>query len=254
MHQRKIRNLMLVCAAGIIGAPGAAAWSAAPQEQLRDGSRGAGPHTTEVQPTGPCVVPVGGYTTAHCWRCFRSLLSECSGLSTPQERQACMDAANTFYEWCLNQVPPVVADPQPHPGVGNHLLDVRSDFVINMDLDGDRFVTDVRIMVLDSLTWDWVEIEAEFLAVAGGDEGPMLYEIVIPAGAADLDGRPPLNVHVELLEGDETVFATAFRPEFTDSFDLNNDGVFDERDRIKAMELYVDHVISLDEMIQIISH
>lgn len=187
-----------------------------------------------------------------CWDCFQELLLSCDDENqTPERRQACYEAANTFFTWCLGRTT-APGTPRPKPGHDDYSLnadreyDVREvlsldfhaplwldadDVIVRLrDDDGERVLTSSNFWLFDNSFGSFTVVLDRF-AVSGQSVG----------------------VLVEIRDRGEVVSGFAVALPMVDSFDLNHDGRFDQFDKIEAMNEYANGRLEYDRLIRIVS-
>lgn len=196
----------------------------------------------------------GRPTMDDCWGCFNQLLGDCDANYEPgtPTHQACLSAANFFFSWCAMRIP-VDGDGSGAiraPAIGGDVRRIR--FMVDGEADlreGVEFTIGGPYALNQAGVRMWrhaVSAEGEVVLL----ELPVVMDRTEPelggrgvywadtsvAGLVD-PGSHTLVVAIVDKHGD-VLHAEAHALSFTDSFDLNRDGVFDAADRAEAIRLF----------------
>jgi hypothetical protein len=71
--------------------------------QIQTTKIGSGTGVVDANPN-PCSRLSNPPTVGQCWDCFQNLLTDCDKNPSGDRRQACYDAANNFFVWCLGRI------------------------------------------------------------------------------------------------------------------------------------------------------
>lgn len=190
-----------------------------------------------------------------CWNCFQSLLSDCDRKNPEGDRrQACYQGANHYYAWCLSKVPSSSSATNDN---NNRLreYDVRSGMKYEMLVPAGTSSEDVVIFVS---YWDGAENKQaelssnDYFVFETFEENMFL--IVILDTNIDLSQSASIGI-LSAVKGDNgnIVDGFAVSANVVDSFDLNQDGVFDMADRMEAFHQHAEGNITLEQMMRIIN-
>tara|TARA_B100001778_G_scaffold330827_2_gene334040 strand:+ start:2774 stop:3508 length:735 start_codon:yes stop_codon:yes gene_type:complete len=185
-------------------------------------------------------------TVGNCWDCFQELLADCDD-NNPEgtRRQACYEAANNFFTWCLGRVGNNRSIDLGRASLnyelnGDKSFDVRTDMQYEMFIPAGTDIEDISVFIRYFNGTDTRQIQldpTEFFIFdqTGVDD---LFLIVLDT---DLDVGMSNSVGIVTgVQNDagEIDYGFAFGASVVDSFDIDGNGVFDNADRIAAMGLF----------------
>jgi hypothetical protein len=227
-----------------------------------------------------CNSPTNGqYTMEYCDGCYEDKLCACGDYTDADLKRACIASSNHFYQWCLQQItddgdgPAAASAPawveQVHrsnvqnPQLADLVIDVRGAAGFTVAVPDGTHAADVAVRVLtrDGQRQRVHEVDA---AVLVGAEGRTAH-IQFDAQRVPLVGFPDAVVVIDVRgadvhEADLRDAEPAARPDtparyryavfatLTDPFDLNDDGVFDQDDRILAADRFMKGELGQDQL------
>ncbi len=199
-------------------------------------------------------------TVEACWNCFQSLLVDCDK-NNPEgdRRQACYEAANHFFTWCLGRVaqdrPDGRAITQSMELNNNKVWDIRSDFTYEVIVPAGTRPDDINIFLRTIVhnKPQQVRLEPDDYWVFNETGQNDLYVIVIDTSRINLFSNKVVGIVTAVgqdsdQEGGsrsavEPRYGFAMAVPVVDPYDINKDGVFTVSDKTAAMELYSRHDI-----------
>jgi len=200
---------------------------------------------------GGCRIP-NPPAVGDCWECFQDLLEDCdSGNPEGARRQACYEAANNFFTWCLGRV----SDRYRQARLGaNTEINREREYDVHDGLEFEMFIpsgTQIEDIVLSVRYFDGEQnkqtrlMDSEFFVF---DETGIDDMVVIFVDTnIDFSASNSVGVVAGIEQNNAISYAFAFGADVVDSFDVNNDGRFDKLDRTTAMLMYsrgeIDHAL-----------
>lgn len=189
-----------------------------------------------------------------CWGCFQELLSSCDEENqTDERRQACYQAANTFFTWCLGRTT-APGTPRPKPEHDRSNYDLNKDRTFDVRTQPELAFNSVRGLTPDDILVR-LRLEDGFEILDADNmwlfEDKGSYIVVLDRSVADLSYRS-IGVDVQIMKNGILIDGFAVAVPVVDSFDLNHDGMFNEFDKVEAMTLFGAGELPMEQMLRIV--
>lgn len=215
-----------------------------------------GTPTNDTTQSG-CALP-RPVTISSCWSCLQTLLADCDKNNPDTQRRiACYDAANNFFTWCLSRIP--ASNSATRGGVnrandGSLEYDVRTGIQYEMFVPAGTTAADIAVFIrfFDGNENQNIQLQStDFFVFEETDTENMFLIVVLDTGFNFSESNSIGIVSTVTSKTGNVLSGFAFAANIVDSYDLNNDGRFDQLDLIDAWQHLSEGTLDFSHVIRL---